>query len=256
MEISDLEAIGLSPHQAEVYDYLIKNGQQKPSVVAQKLRFTRTNAYKILDSLVELKLIKKVKAGKIFSYQPVNPIALASLTAQYRAEAVAREEKVNNIMHDLLKAYGQHTDKPGVEVFSGRDEVASAYRKQINLKEDIRFIHTRADVPNMGFELMHEIRVAPARHGNKRKAIISSSINGKVNDESHKRSNLDITWIKNTEYDAPVEWSITDSSLLIVSYSATPQAILIIDPVITAAFGQIFTLLESNFKNKKYKTES
>jgi len=252
MDISELEAIGLSPQQAEVYAYLIKNGSTKPSLLAQHLRLTRTNAYKILDSLVELNIIIKEVDGKTLSYKPDNPLALATLTAKYRAEAVSREEKVNSIMHDLLETYSKHTKKPGVEVFSGRDEVAVAYRKQVNLHEDIQFIHTKADVPSMGFDVMHEIRVTPARHGNTRKGIMAHQLNSALNYDQHQRNNLDITWIENDKYSQPIEWSVTDSSLLIVSYATTPQAILIIDPLIAIAFKQLWSLIDANLRTSEY----
>lgn len=255
MDISELESIGLSPQQAEVYAYLIKNGSTKPSLLAQHLRLSRTNAYKILDSMVDLKIIVRETKGKTLAYKPENPLSLASLTANYRAEAVSREEKVNKIMHDLLEAYSVHTKKPGVEVFTGRDEVIKAYRKQLGLGEDLKFIHTRADVPSMGFDVMHDIRVEPSQKGKRRHAIMSNPLNSTINYEQYLRSNLDVTWIENGKYSSPVEWSATDSSLLIISYSTTPQAVLIIDPIIALAFSQLWSLIESNLKTTEHHKE-
>lgn len=244
MDIQSLTAIGLTHLQAEAYALLIELGAVKPADAAKRLKTTRTNAYKLLDKLVELKIAKKVEDGKTLAYSPANPLALANLTASYRAESVAREEAVNNVMHGLLEKYYEHSDKPNVEVHTGRQAVAEAYRKQLNLKEDVHFIHTKADVPMMGFDTMHEIRVTPARHGNQRKGILTSRENIKPNYETYKRSNLEVTWVEEEHYNAPVEWSVTKSSLLIVLYATEPHAILIVDKVVAAAFLQLWNLLD------------
>lgn len=245
-----LLAIGLSPQQADVYERLISHGEEKPAELAKNLGLTRTNAYKILDSLVDLEIVEKSQSGRTLAYRPANPLALATLSSKFRAEAVAREETVNGLMHDLLATYSKHTDKPGVTTYFGREKVAEAYRKQVNLKEDVYFVHTGADVPMMGFEVMHEIRMAPSSHGNKRRSIMRSPKSGKVNYASHERSNMQPTWIESSRYTEPVEWSVTTSSLLIVSYKTEPQAILIIDKIIAAAFLQLFLMLESHMSQK------
>jgi predicted transcriptional regulator len=251
MDKQTLIAVGLSPIQAAAYALLIELGQVKPAVVAQRLKTTRTNAYKVLDKLVELKLVHKLEEGKTFTYAPANPIALTTLTAQYRAEAMAREEAVSKAMHDLLAKYYHHTKKPSVETFTGRQDVARAYRRQLTLREDIHFIHTSADVPMMGFDIMHEIRTTPARHGTQRHSIMTEPPKGPINYHSHKRSNMDVTWARKDQYNSPVEWSVTNSSLLIVSYATEPHAILITDKVIAAAFMQMWHLLSTLLRQQE-----
>lgn len=249
MDTQALAAIGLTPLQAEAYALLIEHGTVKPPEAAVKLKTTRTNAYKILDKLVELQLATKVAndKGKKNLYAATNPLALTTLTRQYRAEATAREEAVNDVMHDLLAKYHTHTDKPEVTVVTGRKEVAEAYRKQLSLQEDIFFVHTRADVPMMGFDTMHQIRIAPASHGNKRHAIMTAKgkDHGPINYEQHRRSNLEITWALDADYNAPVEWSATESSLLILLYATEPHAIFIADKVVAGAFLQLWKMLSS-----------
>ena len=247
MDLQSLTAIGLTPAQAEAYALLIELGEVKPPDAAKRLNTTRTNAYKLLDKLVELKLALKKTDGKMLSYAPDNPLALANLSAQYRAEAVAREEAVNHVMHELLAKYHEHSDKPIVTVATGRKQVADAYRTHLNFREDVYFIHTKADIPAMGFDTMHDIRVTPAQHGKQRRAImaVENESVGPINYAQHKRSNLDIIWALDSQYDAPVEWSVTSSSLLIVLYASEPHAILITDPVVASAFMQLWKLLSN-----------
>jgi len=244
MDLKSLIATGLTKPQAEAYALLIELGEVKPAIAATRLKITRTNAYKVLDKLVELGLASKGEEGKTLAYSATNPIALASLTAQFRAEATAREEAVSHVMQDLLEKYQSHSDKPAISVVTGRKAVATAYRKQINLNEDIRFIHTDSDLPMMGFDTMHDLRMAPENRGNKRQAIMSID-KGPINYGAHQRGNLEVTVAKKQDYDAPVEWSVTESSLLIVLYATEPHAILIVDKVVAGAFLQIWNLLKA-----------
>ncbi len=243
MNITALEAIGLTNMQAKAYVELIEHGEVKPVDASKALKTTRTNAYKLFDRLVELGLATKQDSGSTLRYRITNPIALTSLTAKYRAEAVSKEEAANVLMHDLLGKYYQHSDQPAVEVATGNKEVAAMYRKQLNLREDVHFIHTKADVPMMGFDVMHDIRVTPGHHGLRRKGILTAPRGGLVNHANHKRGNLEATWIEDGHYTSPVEWSVTATSLLIVLYATEPHAILIVDKVVAAAFLQLWNLL-------------
>ncbi|MGH7241676.1 MAG: helix-turn-helix domain-containing protein [Candidatus Saccharimonadales bacterium] len=242
MDPKSLIATGLTAHQASAYALLIELGEVKPAVAAKQLNMTRTNAYKVFDKLVELQLATKNESNKTFVYRATNPIALSAFTSQFRAEATAREEAVNGIMRELLERYQIHSDKPTVTVFTGSSDVAKAYRQQIHLHEDIYFIHTHADIPMMGFETMHDIRTAPGAHGQQRYGIMNIG-KGPVNHASHQRGQLTTTLMTKNDYDEPVEWSVTESSLLIVLYATEPHAILIMDKVVAQAFKQLWSLL-------------
>lgn len=249
MDKSKLIATGLTPQQAEAYALLLETGSLLPTTAASQLKLTRSNAYKVLDKLVELGLADKKRSQKKTAYRPSNPFALTSLVARQRSEVVLREEAVNNIMNSLVASYYKHTEQPAVEVVSGKQAVIDLYRKQIALHEDIYFIHTPADVAMIGFDAMHEIRVAPARQGNKRYGILKAPVKGPVNYEPHKRSKLEITWAKAGSYDSPVEWSVSGSMLLIILFGQEPHAITIINPVIADAFRQLWHIMDLGLRS-------
>ena len=221
-----------------------------PPEAAVKLKLSRTNAYKLLDKLVELKLAVKSPSDKA-SYKISNPVALTSLAANLRAEATARENAVGVVMKELITKYYAHTEQPSTEVVSGKLEVANAFRNQANFGEDIYFVRSLTDIASMGFDTMHEIRVNPSLHGLNRFGILPTG-GGLVNYEGHKRSNLEITWVKNEDYNIPVEWSVTKSSLLIILYGTEPHAITISNPLIAGSFLQIWHLLDSCLRAMPY----
>jgi predicted transcriptional regulator len=251
METTKLLATGLTKNQAEAYALLVEQGEISPPLAAAVLHLSRTNTYKLFDKLVELGLAFK-KSGNKSIYQLSNPIALTALAAKVREEATVKEEAINNIMKTLLAKYYKHTEQPSIAVVSGKHDVADVFRNQINLNEDIYFIRTPADIPLMGFETMHEIRISPSRLGSNRYGILPDEGKGPINYKSHERSNLTTTWMKYEDYNSPVEWSVTESSLLIILYGVEPHAITITNPVVAGAFLQLWHLRDNCLKAMPY----
>lgn len=252
MDPIPLIATGLNETQAQTYLLLLQHGSVSPPLLARELKLTRSNAYKVLDKLVDLGLARKEVVAKKFTYYPDNPLALTNLIAEQRNLATAREEAVKRVMGDLLAHYHQHTEQPDIDIVTGRDAVAEAYRQQIRLLEPIYFIRSRADIPVMTFDTMHELRVMPARHDVKRYGITPDLTVGPVNPDADKRSGLERTWVRQEDYNAPVEWSVSGPTLLIVLFGEEPHAITITSPIIAQAFQQLWGLLNNCLQAMPY----
>ncbi len=246
---------GLSEIQATVYMALIECGEMTPPALAKKACLTRSNAYKVLDTLVDTGVVIKTEKNKKLHFAANNPLALNNLAAQQRNKATEQENAVRKVLPELLKTFRIKTSTVSATTFKGRDEVIAAYRQQINLKEEIYFIRTRADITAMGFDAMHEIRTAPSRYGVKRHVINPDISKVPTSNESIENGSLTRTWLKQEDYTAPVEWSVTDSSLLIVSFDREPQAVLIQDGIISQAFLQLWHLLNACLQAMPYYKE-
>lgn len=256
MNPEKLIAVGLSPLQATAYALLLEVGQISPANAAKQLHITRTNSYKLFDKLVELGLALKQEVDKKFVYSPNNPQALSNLVAEQRNTAVMREEAAREVLTELLAKYHTHTDQPFTEVVTGRHKVAEAYRAQIRLSEPIYFIRSRMDIPIMSFDTMHEIRVAPKRFGSHRYGITPDlSTKTTANPQPDIRSDLTRTWVREEDYTAPVEWSVSGSSLLIVVFSEEPHALTIESPLVAEAFRQIWHLLDNCLRAMDYYSD-
>lgn len=250
-----LIAAGLQAQQADLYAILLEKGSLVPPVAAAALGLTRSNAYKALDRLVELGLATKSDVHKKMTYMPSNPLALATLVGEARNKVTAQEEAVKVIMGQLLEQYYQNTEQPGVRVVTGRDAVVAAFRQQTNLRQPVHFVRTKADIPVMNYETMDDIRLGPAKYGQQRYGITPDSTHGPINPEVDKRSNLTRTWVKHDNYNAPVEWSVSGSMLLIVLYGAEPHAISILNPLIADAFRQLWHIMDSGLRTlPEYQT--
>ena len=253
MDLSKLIAVGLNEQQAGAYALLLEKGSVSPTQAATKLKLSRTNVYKVFDKLVEFQLASKKENKKKIVYLPTNPMSISNLVAEQRNLATQREEAANIVIAELLSRYRSHTTQPYTRVVTGRSQVADAYRDQIRQKETIYFIRSRADIPMMGFDTMHDIRTSPARFGSKRFGINPDIATGTTdNSEPSKRSNFTRTWVKQEDYTAPVEWSVSGSTLLIVMFEDGPHAITIESPVIAEAFRQLWHIMDTCLRAMPY----
>lgn len=252
MDTHSLVATGLQPAQAEAYALLLESGEIAPTQAAAKLGLTRTNAYKVFDKLVESRLATKTENKKKIAYQPANPLALTNMVNEARNQVVHQEEAVKKIMDTLMARYYEKNEQPNATVVTGRQAVAGAFRSQINLRQPIHFIRSVSDIPSMGFETMRELRVAPSHHGQKRFGITPDPLHMPVNPDHDERSNLERTWIKQEDYTAPVEWSVSGSMLLIVLFGNEPHAITITSPVIADAFRQLWHIMDTCLRAMPY----
>ena len=252
MNKQQLITAGLQPLQADAYRLLLEHGALLPTDAAHELKLTRSNAYKVLDRLVELGLANKTKLDKKLTYQPSNPLALTHLLSEARNQITAQEEAVKLLMEELLQRYYENTEQPTAHTATGRKAVADAYKQQIALRQPVYFIRSQSDIPSMGFDIIHDIRVAPAHYGQERFGITPDVLHGPTNPSGDARSKLTRTWVKREDYTAPVEWSVSGSVLLIVLFGQEPHAITVTSPIVAEAFRQLWHILDSTLRAMPY----
>jgi predicted transcriptional regulator len=247
MDTDKLIATGLNEQQALAYALLIEAGEITPPEAAKKLNLTRSNTYKVLDRLVELGLANRTEKSKKLTYFPTNPSALTRLAAEQRNIATTRENAVQEVMSELISKYRTHTDQPNIEVVTGRNAVAAAYRAQIKQSATIYFLRSAADIASMSYETMHSIRVEPSRFNIERYGITPDN-----STKPGRDTTLERTWVRGEDYDAPVEWSVAGESLLIVLFGDEPHAITIESPIVADAFRQIWQILNNCLRMMPY----
>lgn len=243
-----LTKAGLNDAQASVYLYLLKQGELAPPAVAKGLSLTRSNAYKVLDSLVDLGLVRKSETNKKFVYRADDPIALTNLVAQERNRVIALEQSVREAMHELRTTYAKNNNTQDVRSFRGNQAVTSLYVNQAKRGEPIYFVKSRADIPTLGYETMDRLRSMPAKMGTERHGITPDAPEAVANPAIDRSTNLTRTWIQADDYTAPVEWAVSGDELLIINFEKEPSAIRIQHPAVADAFKQLWRLLDESIR--------
>ncbi len=239
---------GLNEAQAAVYMFLLENGEATPPVIARKLSLTRSNAYKVLDSLVDMGLVRKSEINKKYVYQAEDPIALSGLVAAERNRIIALEHSVRDAMHQLRSTYEKTQKDYDVRVFRGNPAVASLYVQQAKQEQPIYFIKSRADIPTMGYETMDRLRQLPAKTGTPRYGITPDTTEANLNPAIDRTTNLTRTWVHAEDYTANVEWAVSGDELLIIDFEREASAVRIKNPAIAKAFKELWHLLDRSLR--------
>jgi predicted transcriptional regulator len=239
---------GLNEAQAAVYLFLLERSAATPPVVAGSLKLTRTNAYKVLDSLLELGLVQKLEIDKKFVYKATDPSALASLVAEKRNQVIALEQNIKQAMQELQAKYRKSSGNELIESQTGSEALVAAYEQQAQGSEPIYFVKTRADIPFLGFETMDRLRTMPAKRGTLRFGITPDVAEAPADQAIDAGANLTRTWIPAEDYLAPVEWTASGSELLIQIFTGVGQVIRIQNQQVAESFRQMWRLIDKNVR--------
>jgi predicted transcriptional regulator len=250
MRMQDLlVTTGLTKLQAQAYLYLLKNGATFPGQLTTTLRTTRTNTYKVLESLEKLGLVSKGEQNKKVVYTAEDPVALTSLVAEKRNNIIALEKNVNEVMQQLRKAYVQSSGTTKVRTSIGKEAIVREYQQQAELGHPLYFVKARSDIPFLGFETIHAVRVrqgqlSPARYG-----ITTDTPEAPKDSAIDRHTKLTRTWIDEKDYTAPVEWSMGGDTLLIQVLDGDGRTITIQDELVAESFKQLWQLMDRSIRN-------
>lgn len=244
-----LRKLGLTGPQAEAYLLLNEHGPLSPPVVAGHLRLSRTNAYKVLDSLAALNIAMRQEYHKKLLYRAADPTALANLVATRRNEVIALEVATQEAISALRSARQRGAQHSRVAVQSGTAEIVRDYETEAARQEPIYFIKPPADIPFMGFELMDRLRRLVSGKRVARFGITPDSPEAPDVPAVDARSNLTRTWLDSAAYTAPVEWSVAGDVLSIRVFSGEGRVISINDAEVADAFRQLWLAFDASLRS-------
>ena len=243
---------GLTEAQARAYIELAKNSPLFPPELSKLINESRTNTYKILEQLEDLGLAEKDDTDIKLKYWAKSPQNLLNLLAKRKEEAILALKKVEASMPALVEEFIVKNKQPNIRYYQGHEGLIKVYKDQISTAEDIYYIRTLSDALDIDEEQMHLLRNEYAKKGIHRYGItqdhkprfhIPKEQRMPIN-ESDKIMNLTRRWIKETDYDSPVEWATYGDKLSIISFGQEIIATIIDSPQIADAFKQIYKLLE------------
>lgn len=248
MDTKKLTSLGLTPTQAEAYLLLIESGKITPASLTKINGLSRTNAYMVLDRLVELGLAFKDEKDNKLIYRPNSPIGLQALAEKQRQRAANLENNIKNAMPELLSAYHSKRQQPGVRFVQGRKALLDVYEDHVKTGEDVFVFRSKSDDEYFGEDLYGYLE----QKANKgiRTELISPYLEGSVryakkNDEKLKRKMM---FVPLESYDAPVEISVYGSKVSMISFGEEAIATIIESPQIALAMRQIFALAKTSSK--------
>lgn len=248
MDTAILRKAGLTESQAKGYLALIEHGALSPVQLAEHTGESRTNGYMICEKLEKLGLATK-KDGKKALYSPAHPSALEALAERRRKAVQQAEQSVKNNLSELIDYYYEQRDTPGVTTEVGNEGIKKVYSAILQDKNDLELLRSPHDSGYMSSQFYAEYQQNRADKGIKTKliAIDNPRSRAKQNpgyDES--KGIVQRTWIKESQYNAHVEWSVYGDKVSAITFGEQPIALTIYSKEIAESMRQIFALVSQS----------
>jgi HTH-type transcriptional regulator, sugar sensing transcriptional regulator len=167
---------GLTGVQAEILDFLLKNGEEKASEIAKKINRPRGVVYNSLESLLLLELAEKTeKRGQVARFKPCHPGKLEKLFEEKEKGLKQEKKALLTALPDLISSYNLASNKPGVKFFEGEEGLKQALYDTLASKTEIyTFADIKAIEDNLK-EINEEYARRREKSGIKKKLIVEDN---------------------------------------------------------------------------------
>lgn len=246
-----LQELGLTKAQAVAYIMLVKNNPSTPPALASLIGESRTNIYKILESLDDIGLVRKDDTQKKRRYWANNPSVLTEVTKKKLLEAESNAKLLDASLPTMLSEFLEYSEQPSVRYYQGGDGLKQIYLDQIAEKQEIYIIRPHYNLDAFDFDYMTDIRRMARDAGIKRYAITPDRPLAPKNFlESDPYMLLERTWMQSDDYTAPVEWNAYGDKVAIMSFGSEAIGLIIESPQIATSLRQLFKLLSEGLKRR------
>lgn len=133
-----LEAIGLNPKEAQIYELLLKSGPTgiKPLLLDTGLK--RGNAYYHLESLISKGLAEKVDLpGQTIKFSARHPENLELILARQKAAVFSAEENLKKELPQMRSLFQLISTKPGVKFYEGLEGALQTVKDSLTSSTEI-----------------------------------------------------------------------------------------------------------------------
>lgn len=250
-----LQEAGLTKAEATIYALLVKNSPCAPPKLADLAGESRTNTYKLLDSLEEKGLVSRDDTQKKLRYWANNPSNLLDELKRRRSDVETAEKRYQDSLPYLINEYFKYSEQPSIRYFHSKDGIKEIYADQINTGKPVTFIYSPEVVTSFGTKDMHHIRNQFPKNNIHRHVFFPDVDPGiepgvptipiKKSDELMQTTR---TWLHEGDLSAPVEWALYGDKLSVISLGTEFIGMIIESPQIAASFREILGLLDAKIR--------
>ena len=139
-----LTSAGLSEKEAQIYELVLNLGQAEAGEIYKKTEYKRGLLYKILDQLVEKKLVIKIEtARKPTVFRAEHPNKINEMLESEVQKINYYKRSMEELMPQLVSNYNLAFNKPGIRFFEGEEGIKKVLADTLTAKETI---YTYADI--------------------------------------------------------------------------------------------------------------
>jgi sugar-specific transcriptional regulator TrmB len=135
---NELSALGLTPEQAIIYEFLMHKGISRATTISEMTDLKRGITYKILDQLTEMGLIKKIdREGAITLFAPEHPRKLEQTVEESKQKADQAQAALDGILGPLSSQFNLLKGKSNVQFYEGLEGIKKAAFNSLQSQTEI-----------------------------------------------------------------------------------------------------------------------
>lgn len=234
-----LKEYGLSDKEVKVYLALLSSGEASASEIAKKSSVLRETTYKVLESLIQKRLVSVAIKSNIKKFMANNPHSLID-------ELKKKEAVIEQVMHNLNRKYKSESENIHVEVYEGKQGLSKQfYSISDNAEKDILGILNT----DMAFKLLpfqpNKAATLRMEKGVRSKMILDK---GERLEEIQRRNKKELRKTISKEWASKIKMAlyIHENSISIMSFNEeNPNGVTITDENIADSFRVIFRELSN-----------
>lgn len=240
----DLSAAGLSPTESKCYFELVKQAHIVPSLFSKTIGESRTNTYKVLDSLADKGLAEKYEYKNKLRYRATNPQKLLELARKNRETLLQKEKIMENHVKNLQIEFFQTSEQPGIQFYQGKESIKEVFDDMLAQQQDIYLLRSPYDNNFMGKTFYDDFKKKRAQKGINTYIFSTDIPSANHNAAKDRIDNMFRTWLPASSYDSAVEWNIYGNKVTIISYGKEAFATVIESPQIADSLRQILKAMK------------
>jgi len=142
----NLQQFGLNKSEADIYVILANNGESSVPFLLEKTDLSRTAIYNALDNLIINSLVEHKKNGHSAFYKISHPENLKKILTSKKINQQEEEIKLFSNINYLTNLYNLNDNKPGIQIFEGKEGIIKAYEELLEDKQNIDSIEDMGDM--------------------------------------------------------------------------------------------------------------
>lgn len=244
-----LQKADLDDDEAQIYEFLLKNGKTTAGKIIADTPLKRGNTYNKLYDLMEKGLVEKLKEGKKTLFRVEHPGKLKDYLENRERQIKQAAKNVDSIMTNLTSDYNLMSNKPGVYYFEGVEGVKKAYDEIINTKKDIDSFEESGHLVKYFKDYYFDYIRRRVKYKISNRIIVPSDNTLNVSNPNELR---EVKYFPAEKYNFDMDFKICDNKILMVAAKKdVVTGTLIENPVIAKNYKALFNFLWENVASDK-----
>ena len=235
----ELQEIGLSEKEAQVYLATLELGQETVQNISKKSGVNRATTYVILESLQKKGIVTVFEQEKKTIFIAEGPTALYNIIREQEEALQKKDVELDSMMPQLMSVYNLHPEKPKVTFYEGKEGLKKMQEEFLSMKSDKASVIYSPKAVN---ELFSEEEIKEQRQKRVGKKITTRSIYSadeleklQVVLSEHKR-------VSDLKYPFYSDVTVWENKVMIAALKGFVSGIIIENEHISDAFKSIFEL--------------